>query len=442
TTPASYDLEVTPNDEVRPGPFYAEPVRNKFTCGMAVSTMGAEASGNKVVTVKDIRDRTGVPVSSGGAWGAPDLHDPKWNDSELGEVFGIATDEEFNVYLTAAMIPTYALSFSISNNQAIVFNIEPTVGAINEMCYASNTPTATGTNRIFNNNEGIGNIVSNDNGLLFLTNISDATIVVIEDMGSASPGNVVQVYNVTSFGVNDFFPTEQVWGIGYNPAEERIYFSSPQGTGANIYSIDATGGVLSGPEVLEFSVGGPAIADIAFTDSGTQMLLAERGGAHNSRAYQYFGGASTTWTGQQEVFVGAYGSGRNSAGGVDYAYSSFTGPEPTDSECETFIAASGDALNYQFMNYIYGYALFPITGNAAPNGWPFDAADYANVNSIFLDNDVNTDIPDKVYQGDVEVFDCACPSKDCAEENGLQMLPASPVDPNGVGDCCFILDFR
>lgn len=444
TTPTRYDLDNI-DIPVRPGPFYLRPLEKLWGCGMAVSTFGSEYSSQMVLSVKDIRDRTGVPASIGGSWSPTPVVNPNWNDTYLNEIFGIATDEEFNIYVTAAQIPTYAGGFQIVAGNAVVYSINPYTGGEQPICYATAAATATGTDMINNTGRGIGNICSNNNGRLFFTNISDGTIVVIQDADEASPGQVTQVYNITSF-TSAAINAQDVWGIGYNATEQRVYFSGPPSGGSvNIYSVSAAGGTISGPEQLEATLSpGVAIADIAFRGAGTTMLLAQRGHPHNAYVYE-LNGSTTAWNPTPTTFyVGAHGTGINAAGGIDYAYESFAGNEPDMENCETVIAASGNALNYP-APAIYGYALIPASGNAAPNGgYATTPGDFLAINSILIDNDNNTGQADKRYQGDVEIFDCPCasaPPSDCAEENGLEMLPSSPEDPAGVGDCCNLLDY-
>ncbi len=441
TTPTNYTINLTLNDNQNPGPFYAQPIKGLFSCGMSMSTFGSYASNDQVFAVKDIRDRTGVvPSVAGEPWLAPSMSLPNWNDANLGEVFGIAADEDYNVYLTAIVLPPYSGSFSIGPNTAVVHTINPLTGASTPISFASTAPTAVGGNTIFNTNKGIGNICSNRNGVLFLTNISDGTIVAIGDVGNVgNVGKVLQVYTITSF-LGSAMNSSQVWGIGYNKAEDRVYFSSPTAGGVQIYSISAAGGVLSGPEILEANAGFSPVSDIAFTNAGTQMLVAERSGPHNSNVFQYTG-ASGSWLAPSNIFVGAHGSGRNSAGGVDYAFESFTGLEPLSADCETMIAASGNALSLVSPNRIYGFALLPITGNSQPISGHTPPS-FTNINSFLIDNDANIVDWAKSYQGDVEIFDCNCAAEDCSTSHGLNIRAIDPIEPIGVGGCCHELSFN
>lgn len=447
TTPTNYNVDLVDENNENPGPFYAQPINKRFSCGMAVSTFGAEGIGNRVLSVKDVRDRSGAPAPSlGNVWSPLDLDHPTWRNTTMGEVFGIAVDEAYNIYVSATKIPGYGGAYNIATGDALVYKIDPSTLVAAPYLYAA-PATVIGTDDIASANTGLGNITYDKvNKVIYATNMTDGTIVVIGSEQHAMPGQVLQSYSITSFTPASVVG-QRVWGIGFNAAEQRVYFSAPSAFGsARIFSIDASGGVLSGAELLELAAGGSTtgnvgIADIAFSNDGTSMLVAERGGAHSSTVFQ-FTGTSGSWGAAQQVFVGAYSTGRNSSGGVDYAYESFTGEMPTSGDCETFIAASGNALNLILPNYIYGYVIFPKTGNIAPNGWPLDIVDFTNVNSVFLDNDVNTVQVDKGYQGDVEIFDCECAAEDCSTSHGLNIRPRTPQEPVGVGDCCHELDFN
>lgn len=456
TTPVEYSIDLPPGFEPA-GPFYFEPRRKIFRCGMAASTFGSIVSGSLVMAVKDIRDRSSLAAQPGtsSAWAPPFINQPNWNVSKMGEVFGIATDEDFNAYIAATKMPGYVGgSFNIIGSTPLIYWINPFTGLPTTLVTATSGGTLTGLSAIDSEiggvYKGLGNICSNKNGWLFATNMSEENIIVLRDAGHppALRGQVVQVYNPTGI-VAGSMSGRHLWGIGYNEAENRIYYSTSPSIGTvQIHSVGFVAGQLdASTETFELAI--PIyypqtdVADIAFTQNGTQMLIAERNNPHGARVLQFSGG-SGAWGGLLEVYVGGHGDGRNSAGGVDYCYDSFTGDTPPGPVCEPFIAASGNALNYQPSsgpNKIYGYAIFPTAGNGQPNGgYADDPADFLTINSTLIDNDVDVIQTDKGYMGDVEVFDCACPASDCATALGLEMLPSSPANSTPE-ECCVQLSF-
>ncbi|MDZ4703148.1 MAG: SdrD B-like domain-containing protein [Saprospiraceae bacterium] len=442
TTPTTYDVILPVNEFRRPGPFYGQPLRKIFKCGMAASTFGSERHGTKVLAVKDIRDRSLAPVGVGTPWVPIDISKPNWDITTLGEIFGIALDEEFNLYVSAATIPTYSDVFSIANGKPLIYRIEPYTGTVSGLTFAA-PATTVGTTNVLNNNTGLGNICSNGNGFLYATNLSDGNIVVIGDAGHATPGQVIQNYDVTSFAPGSL-ASWRFWGIGYNKLENRLYFSAPPSAGTvRIYSILLTGAgtIPAASEQFEFSFSGNYdIADIAFSQDGVRMLIAERGinysYTHNARVFQYFG-STGSWGSPQQIYVGGYGTGKNSAGGIDYAYESFPGDAPLSDECEPFITASGDALNLP-SPAVYGYSILPASGNLQPTCCVADPADFVGLNGIIIDNEGINDGGDKAYVGDVEVFDCPCRfDNGCDELFDLVITPTQSID----GHCCLILDY-
>ena len=445
TTPTSYSLNVPADGFQQSGPFYFEPLRKIFKCGMAVTTFlgdypnggGSIGNNGRVLAGKDIRDRTLAPMGVGSPWSAVvDIDNAAWRDTRMGQVFGIALDDDFNVYLTATKV--YG-NYSIVPGSGLVYLINAYTGGVTDLVTAINTPTVVGNNQLQNNNRGIGNICYNpDNEVLYVTNLADATINVIAAANNTSfvPGEVIQSYPVTSFTVANLGP-DRVWGVGFDRSERKVYFSSPLGSGSvDIIAADVdVNGLVIGPETALFSMPTANVADIAFSFDSQRMLVAERNNnPHGSRVFQYPKTGVSSWGPGQEIFVGNYSVNRNAAGGVDYAFTSFSGNTPPDDGCDTDITATGNALILGGGIKIYGFGIIPATGNAQGS--------YANLNSIFVDSDAEEGtVPaewDKGDLGDVEVFDCACPVG--CDQLGLAITPV-PQDSATVDSCCYSLDF-
>ncbi|MBL7792683.1 MAG: hypothetical protein JNK77_10190 [Saprospiraceae bacterium] len=436
TTPTSYNADLPPNAFSQPGPFYFRPEQKRFRCGMALNSFGADngATPGVVLSLRDIRNRTGAPQGVNLSWAAPYYTHPDWNSGRMGYIFGLAIDGDFNAYATRAATATYWSSPPIVNGNGIVFLINAFTGGVTNFVTASAAPTVVGGTTLFNNNSGLGNITYNKtHQLLYVTNRADQTINVIAaaDNTSFAPGTILQIFDPAFAGQAG--TAQNVYGIGFNPVENRLYFArDPSSVNAEIYSIavNAGTGLIVGTEFFEFQVRDKPVPDIAFAGDGVRMLIAERLGAHANFVFQY-SGSTGAWPPSQSIFVGAGLSNTNAAGGVDYAYTSFTGNAPPADGCDTEIIATGDALVFGGSSQIaYGMAIIPASGNTAGS--------YASLNSIFIDsdNDVTGQFYVKGLIGDVEVFDCEC-SSGC-ESLGLTVTPTQ-VQPDTA--CCWSLDY-
>jgi hypothetical protein len=439
TTPNSHNITL-PEGFLRAPQLYYQPNRRLFRCGMALNSFGADngADPGAVLSLRDIRDRTGAPAfGSGTAWTAPYYRHPQWNSGRMGYIFGLAFDSDFTAYTTSAATATYWSSPAITSGTPIVFRINPFTGVVSNLVLASGSPTVVGGNTLFNINSGLGNIAYNGNNrVLYVTNRHDQTINVIAsgDHLSSAPGTVLQVFDPIFTGQSG--SAQGVYGIGYNAIEKRLYFARDPGGGVNaqIYSlsIDVATGLITGTESLEFQVRSNIISDIAFAHDGQRMLIAERGGAHSSLVFQYSGG-SGNWPPSQTIYVGLYSGGENAAGGVDYSYDSFTGDAPPEDGCDVNILATGNLLGFGVNNSTYGFSIIPGSGNSTGS--------VANLNSINIDSDA--DLSGQIYVkgliGDVEVFDCACPTSTDCDQLGLNIIPI-PTDTTDH-DCCWSLDY-
>ncbi len=455
TTPVDYDVVLGP-DEVQPGgPFYFEPRRPMFRCGMTVQTFGGYTAPNKqVISVKDTRDRSAYAPSAIGTYmPAGEIVKTDWTRSEMGAIFGLTIDQNRNhIYATTTKI----YDLNIFNNAAptvMIYRIDAVTGLVSDHVTVNNAGPSIGTTTLINNDLGLGNICYNGiHDKLYATNFEDGTINVINPFGVASPGQVTQIFDpelgAGAAGLDNGVAglvdeTQIIWGIAYHDQEQRIYFAQWDKTNgqSTIWSVGVDGsGNIVGTETLEFVVtpsnyGVKPISDIAFDEGSNRMLLAERsnvtsvvsqGSAHDSRTIMCSGG-SGSWTQDYTIFVGTYGY--NTAGGVDFMYSSFV-PDDDPMECDSFVVSSGDYLRYDPGDYIYGMSITRATGNTV-----------ANLNSVIIDADNNiTQSNDKTSLGDVEVFNCACPQENCASTNGLELIPNLPAEP-GELECCFLLDY-
>ncbi|MCB0651942.1 MAG: hypothetical protein KDC85_11760, partial [Saprospiraceae bacterium] len=432
TTPVLYELNVEPGGYTNESPFYFEPLRPKFSCGMAVHSYGQHPNSSNSISVWDTRDRSGAPI--GTFWPSP----PKpfnWTMSQTGPVFGLAIDKRLNIYATATRL--YSTGNSYPAGTGGIIKIDGTTLAVSNLI--TTDPTSNGnpvnTSTLPNINAGLGNICYNrDHDLLYVTNLEDGSINVVNPI----TGNVMQRYD--PFNPDDGISgiptdrTELVWGIAYNRHEKRIYFGRNGDSVSNNEEVHSIGVIpgsglidVSQTPVLEFSItplssGALALSDIAFSDDEGSLLVSERGHPHRARVFLYTG-TSGTWNLYQQMNVGT--NTTDAAGGVDFGYESFSSPLTEPENCINYLYASSNALQFGGGIYTYGFAIAP------PNIGP-----YSGYN--FIDSDAGTSSfsGQKGYIGDVEVFDCQCATTNC---DGLSVSSSSAGEAEG--DCCWSLSF-
>ena len=396
-----------------------------------------------VLGVMDVREHATAPLGSVANWMPPKAHPVTadsltWMADSMGQVFGVAIDDEGNFYVTATTV--YGQRPFGNAGSGGIYKIDKNTWKATP--FITTLPSASGavvgTSTIPNVRVGLGNICFDANHLqLFVTNFEDGKIYRI-----SKAGVILSVFDPLGAdnGAVGFAPRgERLWGLGYQCMEDRLYYSvwteDSRNNVANILQntirsvqIDGAGEFVGVSDQLEFSM--PALAngagtslyhyshpvsDIAFSGDG-RMLLGERtmhndvgtlGAAHQSRVLEYAGG-SGSWVisppGTGKFSVGGYPSSAiikaNSAGGVDYGYESFNPKNEGPSICDSMVWATGDALHPVFPTQWYGVqGLRAGGGNAA--------------NSIIIDLDGLTGVPFKSRTGDIEVFDDCCAVDPC-----------------------------
>lgn len=428
STPTAYTVNPVAGQVLSSGPFYFTPLKSRFKCGMAIHSFNTEESNNKLA-VWDTRDRTAAP--SGSAWSIMPME--TWAESDVGIVRGIAIGHDYSVYVSSIGGTSHPIG------SGGIFKIDPVILGATPFVTTVPTGPTLGSATLVNTGRGLGNLCFNNqlNTLLYVTNLEDGSINVVR----ASDGVVLQTYV-------PFSASERPFGIAYNLAQNRLYFSVEGEIGtprplSTIYSLtlDATGMIVTTAPVLielttpvlnphptnsSLAINTPQpIPDIAFNDDYTELLYAER---HTHRArvmHSTFTG--TSWNAAVHI---SYGTNTTDAtGGVDFAYESILIPATEPENCDNYLVATADALEFGSA-YTYGF------GFTSPG---------ALVSDVFIDNDNAAGVSGtKGRSYDVEVFDCDCalePPPPCADSHGLEIIPNSPVEPIGVGDCCHSLDF-
>lgn len=441
--------------------------------GQAVATCfsnfvgGSPANGisnDYVVGIIDVH----TPIGPPNLWSPPMYHGPanSWRSGNMGQVFGIAIDKRNAIYVTATTAYGYyndPLAFGPAGSGG-VYRLDGVTGVISNASGApgtfittssyTTTPAASiGTSKIPNGNggstrPGLGNICyAAPHDRLFVTNMEDGVIyrinpltglidAVYDPIAPASPGGTSNPAMAADNGTLGFAPLgDRIWGIGYNPLTNRVYYSvwaEDYGNGGptinNIIrsiGLDGSGNFQSGTDRVEVVIPDPLlyhpnagnptgrsapISDIAFNSLG-KMLLAERTmhggsnpGAHGSRVLEY-GGAYPAWTGPTQHYVGNPATtlaGQNAAGGIDYGYGGWDAQNRIPIECDSAIWSTGDMLaNATGFLGIYGLQRSPASGNTLANvqttGYFVDLNGLSAASSY-----------DKTQIGDVEIYREPC----------------------------------
>lgn len=395
-----------------------EIIPNSEHCGWTVAThYSAEQNGN-VGVIYDTRFNSQAP--KGDDWGtttsAPQVtafHPSNWTGNQIGQVFGIAIDDQENIYLASSDIYYFDGGFSgplVSANIGRPFSAgqifkcaPPTWNAV-PFAVLPNFATSVFPAEPLN---GTGNIAFDKwNRQLFATNLEDGKIYRI-----AMDGTIVETYD--PWNADTGLPgivsqPDWVWAIGVNLEEGaiKVYFPRITPEERSIYSVTLVDGAFppAGSEILEISnVRGDQaiISDLAFSSDNQEMLVSERGDPHSAEVFSYSRSGSA-WSFNQNYFVGR-NNGENSAGGIDFAYTEMDGN--VSAACDEYFWASGNYMgaSKSSLGYIYGLEGISYAGN---NNY-FAPTPTANKDTdLFIDFDGLDGTGTKRSVGDVEVFDC------------------------------------
>jgi hypothetical protein len=321
-----------------------------------------------------------------------------WNAGNLGEVFGIALDNQAqpNIYVSASM--AYGLAnWPAGNGPGTVYKLSGTTGGITAF------PQLPGAGPNSGPSASLGNLCFHRSGnattSLFVTNMGDGKIYRMDATTGALIGTPFD-HGLTALPQASYAPVadnaslnftqeeRRPWGIGTHGG--RLYYSiwssvdapppvtNPLANGkqAEIWSValDATtGNYIPNSSIREFKLpvlvpapywtlgrSSMPVSDIEFSSSGV-MILAERYhggvhsflfGTHSTRVLEYTG-SSGAWTGSphSKFRIGVTGAAViNSAGGVA-------------TTCNGSVWATGDGLAPFQSNFAYGIQRIDGTGN-------------------------------------------------------------------------------
>lgn len=417
----------------------------KFECGMAVATCfsrgavfddggSAECTVRTsvpegfVVGIMDVRDPVGggatpfnnwLPAMTHNEFGAPQ---DQWRASNLGEIFGIALDQQSppNIYVAATSV--YPGDFYPSTGgPGAVYRLDGSTFQISKLIQFTDVGSISLGNICYDSVHNQIFVADLDHGWIRRVSMGG---VELSQFNHGVAGRVAAslppIPDVSAPGELTG-PGRRVFAVQYHA--NRIYYSvwdtapsSTPGPGANtIWSVglQANGDFATGPGSARLEISSAqlpwdpspraglstpnlatqasVVTDIAFSHDG-RLLTGERGicfqdprnlntFAHRSPAREFVP-AGTAWsetTAPNGVNVGFSNPGHNSEGGVDY-------------DCANHVYVTGD-LYVKVPVYIYGVEILPTASS------PFSSA-------YLVDLDGSTTFYDKSYLGDVEVYRC------------------------------------
>ncbi len=405
TDPCDYDS----NNNVSANCLQINRKTNVDRSGMTVSTQYNSNLNAFNGQIMDTRDMSSLPK-------AEDLNPiltlaskimkpTNWTPNDLGQVFGIAIDDDENIYLATSGVYNMAgYNFYTNTSPAQVYKCTPPAYTATLLFTLPNTGGGAP------NLNDIGNIAYDKvNEQLFTTNLEDGKIYRHDLLGNPL-GTAYDPFTADTGIAGIVAQDERIWGVGvnYELGNVKVYF--PRVTTGNatreIYSItlNADGSFpANGSEVLEIdNIPGiqMAIMDLAFSNDTNKMLVSERGDAHVAKVLSYdLSGGSWGFNTQYFVGTNAGNDGENSAGGVDFINKS----EDGSLICDEFIWASGNFMNARnTVNKIYGIEGIEYSGNNSAS----TASPNANLDTdYFFDLNGVLGFVDKGNIGDVEVFD-------------------------------------
>jgi hypothetical protein len=396
---------------------------NSQQSGLTVVTYNADKDSDFIGAIYDTRNNASAPA--GNDWApalisAGNVKNPAdWTLKNVGRVFGIATDDNSNIYLASSGI--YSQYYNISpyknTNPGRIFKATAPSYTITTLVDLPGV-TYSGSGSL----NGIGNIAYDKvNKQLFATNLDNGKIYRISMAGAILDTFDPWTADVATPDIT--VQDERIWGIGvnYENGKVKLYFAritTPATTSSNrnLYSItlNADGSLPTSTatalEIANLPGAMNAITDIEFSGDTKKVILAERGEPHNAISFSY-NKIGNAWVSNTQYFVGAL-TGKNSAGGVDFAYKSDEKGGVKD--CDDFIWNSGNYLDPVKIfsptanptNKVYGLQGIKYTGNT-----------FAGATSTDLYIDYNPPIynyTSKGHIGDVDVIDangCFCISK-------------------------------
>ncbi|WP_411846090.1 hypothetical protein AAFN60_21570 [Roseibacillus persicicus] len=403
--------------------------------GIAAVTCGAPA-----------QDPTGTPISAGNAftfglfdvrnpspsdygpcqnvfpptpvttpiWYAADYHDPTWNARDLGNVFGIAIDDNGQMYTGAhGLYGTYqplhhrygnigggAASLSAAGT---VYRIDKTTGLPTVYCVIPNQQPMTLSTPTFVSGPGLGNLTFDaDHNQFFVTSLEDGKIYRVAAGGMT--GTVLNSHDpLAPDSGNPGMPSrdDRLWAVEYHEGE--VYYSvwhdgSP-GNPSEIRKVglDGSGNFVPSLDVHVAYVPGQAgwaasspVVDLTFSLDGQTMVAGVRTMATDTRAYNHASGThllelvSGSWTPTHFQRTGCNNPDGEGYGGVALGMEGGTqdavvwtssadmvanyGPHGLFGVRLSDVPVNGMAVNSWKVPYIAGFANMPMDDRKGSGG--------------------------------------------------------------------------
>ena len=443
-----------------------------FQPGMVVtSCYDPTNGGDPAIAIENLQH----PLNSGGELGKPWNHSSNsnfqsgatpnrapmpvngtWDQSEVGQVFGIAIGGHSAPGVSPDIFTSSTNVYrGGGDGRYDIFRLNPdkalTLGTYEVFFGVSSTGAPNSLS------SSLGQIAYNQsNSVLYVSNFDDGFIYTISDTGSGlgiqtdgfdhgnsrafdSSAALANLPDDTSQGTT--IMGRHIWAVQFNPVERRLYYAVHDAQFLNsVWSVgvDAAGVPVPSTILREFirptlpphftaTLPDKFISDIAFSFDGQSMILSERyqhdGGnpAHATRVLHYEG-SSGSWvpkSSNDRQIIGGHLTGNNSAGGVDFSYDYLADGSDIDlSKPEGRIVATGDALEYLPTSYVYGIQSTAIS-QALALLW--------NANDHYF-IDFNDAMFNKLDIGDVEAYRVAPPVPwNCATVNASAICTESSL---------------
>ncbi len=364
----SHNCSVVPGSECARAPQYTDDNYQIFGEGsVAVQTVSPSMSGDRMLTVFDLSGLDTAPLNA--PFTLNRYAHPDWNAANLGSIFGLAIDEDGNIFVTASQ--TSNTDIMGPSGWGAVYRIDTHTAAISTFAVLPTSGSSLGSitydcvhNQFF--------VSSFEDGQIYRIDHDSGAILGSFDHGapwSGNPGPVALGDRPFGLEVNG----EQLYYALWN----EDMFNASTLTQNEIWSVrlDGVGMPVAGSEKLEIvlpdfhyygnELYSSPVADIDFSPTGT-MLLGERTQgdittliATHSRVLEYEC-VDGTWMLTSHVFnIGEnYVSYANAAGGVDAT--------------ETNVWASADAMRLQPGELMWGIQGLPASGGTVADSWLID----------------------------------------------------------------------